>query len=125
MNFRRELSTICRRCEIWLVESEADPCAVLLWGEDQPIRQAIMQLEALDYKIQPQKWAKSHAYDGRKESRKDLMAIEEEQAARLEALAEGQVFPYEVSSWFLMFMIIAETCSMSSSGQTGISIFSS
>lgn len=99
------------------LSSRADTFQVLLWGEESQIRQAFLQLEALDCRIQPTRWAKNHAYDGRKESRKDLMAVEEEQAARLETMAESKDCPFEVMPSSDLHDPVLNTCSTLSSGQ--------
>jgi len=62
------------------------------------VRQATLQLEDLDRGIQPDKWAKNPAFDGRKESRRELKAHEEEQATRLQLFASSQEYPFEVST---------------------------
>lgn len=60
------------------------------------MRQAVLQLEDLDKNVQPQKWAKNHAFDGRKENRREMKAHEEEQATRLQLFADAQQYPFEV-----------------------------
>ena len=60
------------------------------------MRQAVLRLEDLDRSVQPDKWAKNPAFDGRKENRRELKAHEEEQATRLKLFADSQEYPFEV-----------------------------
>lgn len=70
--------------------------------------------------IQPEKWAKNPAFDGRKESRRELKAHEEEQATRLQLFADCQEYPFEVNiiSMFANPRSVLTKSSIPSSGQT-------
>lgn len=60
-----------------------------------------MRLEDLNKSVQPEKWAKNPAFDGRKENRRELKAHEEEQATRLQLFADSQEYPFEVRIIFV------------------------
>lgn len=96
-NLKAKLGDISRKTKTHITESPADIFSVLIWGDDSYLRQAILRLEELDRTIKPEKWAKNHAYDGRKENRRELKAHEEEQATRLQLFADLQEYPFEYS----------------------------
>jgi hypothetical protein len=91
----------------------------MLWGEEANIRQAILRLEDLNKIVQPEKWAKNPAVDGRRENRRELKEHEEEQAARVQLFALAQQYPYEVRTEhvFVPLCNMLNTISIPSSGR--------
>lgn len=84
------------------------------------MRQAILRLEEFDRTIQPEKWARSTAYDGRRENRRELEAHEKEQAARLQLFADTQIYPFEVCTFPISaarLYVLLTTGSIPSSGR--------